>query len=499
MAGWRTFACVGVGTAVYALMVGLRPAGAKAMITFGDVALLAPPLLGAVACVVAYRRVAGPARYGWALIGAGLVAWALGQVLWSYYELVTHRIAPYPSLADVGYLLNLPLMLAGIAGLITVRHVKLWTVLDVLIICASLLFVSWAFIIGPSLHSAGGSQPELVLALVYPVADVAMVAVALIALGHVDPEERLAVGLVAVGALALSFSHGAYMYLIAHHAYVVGTLVDLGWFTGFLLIGLGALSAPAGRKRPDSEQNVSLCVTLLYIPLGVAIITSVVLTVRYGWTGTFLFYLEALIVVLVAVRQLVNVRDNLVLTRHLGAAVHDLQVRERQLHYLAFHDQLTDLPNRTQFHDRAEHAVARQNREGNLLVMFLIDLDGFKQVNDELGHHAGDLLLTAVAERLQGCVRASETLARLGGDEFALLSEDLCTAEEAGIAARRVALALEPPFHVDGCAVRISCSVGVALRHPGPAPIDEMIHRADSAMYAAKLAGKRRYVVAATP
>jgi diguanylate cyclase (GGDEF)-like protein len=493
------FAVAGAVAVVYLLIVGLRPAGASAMITFGDVALLAPPLFGAVACVVAYRRVEGSARYGWALIGAGMAAWALGQVLWSFYDLVLHQLSAYPSLADVGYLLNLPLTFAGIAGLITTRYVKLRTLLDVPIILASLLFVSWAFIIGPKLHAAGGNRLELVLGLAYPVGDVAMVTLALMVLIHVDPEQRLAVGLVAAGALGLSVSHGVYSYLIERGAYVVGTLVDFGWFGGFLLMGLGALSVRAGRMHSSPEQNQTLCVVLPLLPLAVAISTSVVLTVRYGWTGTFLFYLEVLIVVLVAARQLVSLRDNLVLTRQLGVTVQDLRVRERQLHYLAFHDQLTDLANRTQFHDSAEDAVARQNREGTLLAMFLIDLDGFKQVNDELGHRAGDHLLTAVAGRLLGCVLATDTLARLGGDEFALLSEELRTVEEVKIAARHITMALEPPFYVDGRAVTISGSVGVALRHPGPAPVDDMIHQADSAMYAAKLAGKRRYVIAPAP
>jgi diguanylate cyclase (GGDEF)-like protein len=497
--GRRPFIGAGAAALVYLLIVGLRPAGAVAMITFGDLALLAPPLFGAVACVVAYRRVEGSARYGWALIGAGMAAWALGQVLWSFNDLVLHQLSQYPSLADVGYLLNLPLMIAGIAGLLTTRYVKLRTLLDVPIILASLLFVSWAFIIGPKLQAAGGSGLEVVLGLVYPVGDVAMVTLALMVLSHVDPGQRFAVGLVAAGALGLSISHGAYMYLIERDAYVVGTLVDFGWFGGFLLMGLGALSVRAGPMHSSPEQNETLCVVLPLLPLAVAIITSIVLTVRYGWIGTFLFYLEVLIVVLVAARQLTSLRDNLALTRRLGAAVQDLRMRERQLYYLAFHDELTDLANRTQFHDCAEDAVARQNREGNMLAMFLIDLDGFKQVNDALGHRVGDLLLTAVAGRLLDCVRASDTLARLGGDEFALLSEELRTVEEVKIVARRITLALEPPFHVDGRVVTISGSVGVALRHPGPAPVDDMIQQADNAMYAAKLAGKRRYVIAATP
>ena len=105
-------------------------------------------------------------------------------------------------------------------------------------------------------------------------------------------------------------------------------------------------------------------------------------------------------------------------------------------------------------------------------------------------------MLIAVAQRLRTCTRAPNTLARLGGDEFAILTEQLRAADEAERAADSVVRALEPRFEVDGDTARISCSVGVALRRPGPAAVGDVLRRADVAMYAAKLAGKGRYVVA---
>ncbi len=498
LVGWPILTAVCATAAVYLLTVGLRPATAYAMVVFGDLSLAAASLFGTIACLVAYRRVVGTTRYGWALIGAGMASWTLGQLIWSFYELVTHWMMPYPSVADLFYLLSLPLAVAGMAALITARRGKLRTLLDVLIVSASLLFVSWAFIIGPQVYAVGGTIPELAVGLAYPIGDVAMLTMALLLLGYVGPDQRIAVGLLAVGALALSVAHGFYAYLVAHEAYVAGTLVDFGWFGGFLAMGVGALYARAERERTDSDQNSVLWVALPYVPLGVAMVSSVVLTVRYGWNGAFLYFLEVIIVALVVARQLVSVRDNLVLTRQLGVVVHDLRARERQLNYLAFHDQLTGLANRVQFLDRAEHAVARQNREGDLLALLFIDLDGFKQVNDELGHHAGDRLLIAVTGRLKGCVRASDTLARLGGDEFAVLIEGLRSQDEAEVAAGRITHALDEAFNVDGRATTVTGSVGVALRYPGPAPVDDMLHRADWAMYAAKLAGKGRYVIAPT-
>ncbi len=463
---------------------------------FGDVSLVVSPAIGAVACLVAYRRVAGPARYGWALIGAAMASWAAGQLVWTRLELVAHWTNPFPSLADVGYLLTLPLMVLGMAALITARHGKLRTMLDALIVSASLLFVVWAFI-GPSVQTAGETRLELVVRLAYPIGDVAMVTMALILLGYVGRDQRRTVAMLAVGALALSLADSSFAYLIAKDAYVPGGFTDVGWFCGFLVMGLAALSAQTGGRRADDTNHSStLWVALPYVPLAVAIMASVVLTVRHDSIGVFLYYLVVVIVVLVAARQLVSAHDNVALTHQLGVAVHDLRVRERELHYLAFHDQLTKLANRALFRDRAEHAVARQNRTGDLLAALIIDLDGFKQVNDQFGHRAGDLLLRSVADRLRCCVSDADTLARIGGDEFAVIAEGLDSVDGAEIAAGRITQALDESFKVDGRVVKIACSVGVALRHPGPAPLEEMLHRADRAMYAAKLAGKGRYAIA---
>jgi diguanylate cyclase (GGDEF)-like protein len=494
-AGWHAVAAVGVAVAAYVLIVALQPGTAWSMVVFGDVSLVAVPLFVAVAFVVAYRRVAGSARYGWALIGAGVASWSLGELIWCYYELI-RGWAPYPSLADLFYLLALLLMIAGMLALFTARRGTVRVLLDAFIVSASLLFVSWALIMDPKIGGSHGGRWRTVLGLAYPIGDVALVTMAVILLGHVAPDQRRSVGMLVVGALFLSVSDSLFVYLTEHHAYHAGTFADLGWFAGFLVMGLAALGARTGRGPPDTYHNSTPWVVLPYVPLAVAITTGVVFTLRYGWIGTFLYLLGMLIVVLVAARQLVDARENWTLTRKLRVAVHGLRIRERQLHHLAFHDQLTGLANRGLFQDRAEHAVARQSSCDDLMAVFFIDLDGFKQVNDELGHRAGDRLLCAVAERLLGCVCPSDTLARVGGDEFAVLCEGLRTAEEAETAADRITRALTPPFNVDGYLIRISGSVGVALRRAGRAPVEDMLHRADSAMYAAKLAGKARYVIA---
>ncbi|HEX5997703.1 MAG TPA: GGDEF domain-containing protein [Jiangellales bacterium] len=303
--------------------------------------------------------------------------------------------------------------------------------------------------------------------------------------------------LLALGASALLIADSAFAYLVGHYGtYFASTWVEFGWFIGFLVVGLAALTARQSGGRGDSRQNTMPWIVLPYLPLAVATFTSVVLTLRYGFTGEFLYYLSLVIVGLVVVRQVVSGRDNVALTRQLEGAVQDLRKREQELQYVALHDRLTDLANRVLFQDRAERAMARQNRDGGLLAVLMIDLDGFKHVNDELGHHAGDVLLRAVAERLRGSVRRTDTLARLGGDEFAVLCEGLRSADEAELTAKRITRALEDEFAVPGGTAKVTGSIGVAFRRPGDSNLDEILRQADSAMYAAKVGGKARYTIA---
>jgi diguanylate cyclase (GGDEF)-like protein len=190
------------------------------------------------------------------------------------------------------------------------------------------------------------------------------------------------------------------------------------------------------------------------------------------------------------------------LTRLAPAVARELREaavrRERHLAsqrvaYLAYHDSLTDLPNRALFLDRLQQAILRSHRDEKGLAVLLIDLDGFKEINDALGHHAGDQVLQEVAARLRGALRASDTVARLGGDEFAVLlpATDVNRAE---LAARKILHDLQHPFVADGRPLMVSASIGIAGVPWHAATSDEVLQKADSAMYIAKN-DKTGYVV----
>jgi diguanylate cyclase (GGDEF)-like protein/PAS domain S-box-containing protein len=166
---------------------------------------------------------------------------------------------------------------------------------------------------------------------------------------------------------------------------------------------------------------------------------------------------------------------------------------EDELKHQAFHDALSGLANRALFTDRLDHALARASRSLSSLAVLFIDLDDFKLVNDTLGHAAGDQLLVAVANRLQGSLRSGDTAARFGGDEFAILLEETPDREDARQAAERILLDLKAPFQVQDRVVTVYASIGIAYSKLGEEGPAEILQAADVAMYAAKARGKNCY------
>ena len=183
--------------------------------------------------------------------------------------------------------------------------------------------------------------------------------------------------------------------------------------------------------------------------------------------------------------------------RGLALNLRDISERkalEQRLWEQAFRDPLTRLANRNLFRDRVEHAIGLARRERRRVAVIFLDLDDFKNVNDTLGHDAGDRLLQAVADRLVLAMRTTDTVARLAGDEFAVLLEGVETVDDLERPAAALVKALGAPFVLGDSEMRVSASVGVALWAPGSAA-DELLSNADIAMYQAKAAGKGRYVV----
>lgn len=181
---------------------------------------------------------------------------------------------------------------------------------------------------------------------------------------------------------------------------------------------------------------------------------------------------------------------------HFIAIQHDITQRKHETereHHLAYHDFLTDLPNRASFLPILQLALARASRDSGRLACLFIDLDKFKPVNDAFGHHIGDKLLSAVGARLRASIRKSDVVARIGGDEFAvLLHEKVCPAL-AGQLAATLLHSLASPFMIDAHRICIAGSIGLAFYPDDGRCVDELMISADSAMYQAKMRGGNSY------
>lgn len=163
---------------------------------------------------------------------------------------------------------------------------------------------------------------------------------------------------------------------------------------------------------------------------------------------------------------------------------------------LALHDALTGLPNRRFLNDKLSEAVAHANRHKTTMAVMYLDLDGFKQINDQLGHDVGDTLLRAVGARLSAAVRGDDTVVRMGGDEFVVALWKLDNADRAALLAAKIIKALSRPYRIDSQTARVTASVGIALYPAHGKDAETLMKNADSALATAKQSGKNKYCIA---
>ncbi|HFB53438.1 MAG TPA: diguanylate cyclase, partial [Sulfurimonas autotrophica] len=178
---------------------------------------------------------------------------------------------------------------------------------------------------------------------------------------------------------------------------------------------------------------------------------------------------------------------------HLKETLNELEVKSALLDFQAHHDALTGLPNRTLYHDRVEQAIQKAKRHNKKFVLFFIDLDHFKEVNDSLGHDIGDKILLESSKRLSSNIRAEDTLARLGGDEFTVLLENIEKISDASHVAQKIIDAFRQPFLIEGHTIYLSCSIGISIYPDDGILSNDLLKYADNAMYKAKDEGRDNF------
>jgi diguanylate cyclase (GGDEF)-like protein len=445
-------------------------------------------LCAGIGCGAAARTSRDRSRRGWAAVALGLTMWALGNGLGLGQNI--SGVGSYTRLIDVIYLSAVPVLLYGLTSLLAAQRpqVGLRLILDGLVITGSLFAVSWSTVLGP-LVSTHQSALNSVIALAYPITDVMMASVVLLVLSIGAPASRSSLALLSAGFLVTAVGDTAYAMVDGLGEYT-GEVINGVWFCSYGLMLLGGIWAATGPVGKAERVDVPRHPLLPYIPLTLAIGTILVKYFRTGQITPVLVVTGSCLIAMVLIRQLLTVRENAALAGQLAATVAELRMREEELRHRAYHDALTGLPNRAMFNVRVEEAIVA----GGSVALLYIDLDGFKLVNDQLGHAVGDSLLQVVAERLLGVAGRGQTVARLGGDEFAILLPAVAGASDGTELAGRVVDTIGGITLVDGAPVLVGASVGVALNQPD-GRVGELMRAADLAMYTAKIEGKGRYAV----
>ncbi len=454
-----------------------------------DVSQLAAAAAAGFACWRTSRSTSGRMHKSWAAVSLGCLGWAVGQAVWTVLDLTHPDDVPYPSLADVGFLL---FPVGAIACLLLFPpavgiNTRARSVLDGCALLAALLAIYWA-IAGSALvdpNAAALTVPHLIVTIAYPAGDILIIGLAFYAVSR-PTRHRLPLALLAGGVSAMALADAGFAALPSN--YQTGRLPDLGWVAAFLFLTFAAVAggrllaidrAAGLSPSPSQPPGASM---MPYLPLALAATTIGILAIAGNSPGLVETLAVSAAVAAVLLRQYLTVRDN----RRLLEVVAS---RENQLVRQAFQDQLTGLNNRALFTDRVAHALDLHRRDLRPLGLLFCDLDDFKTVNDTFGHGTGDQLLIRVAERLRGALRDGDTVARFGGDEFAILLED---GSEPTAVATRIIDTLRAPFVINDTVIHIGISVGVTdLDGEAPIPtLDELLAHADVAMYSAKRSGK---------
>ncbi|MGL4173061.1 MAG: putative bifunctional diguanylate cyclase/phosphodiesterase [Actinomycetota bacterium] len=484
------------------------------------------------------------------LFACGVTGWTCGQIVWSWYQIVLDQGLPSPSLADVGYLslplFALPALLCLPAdpvlarpplsekrqGNTLQRHNRILLLLDATVVVGSLFLLSWATALGSVLESGAASPGAFIVAMAYAITDILMVVVVTLTGIFRRPRRPASLFLLGAGVIALSVSDSFFLYVLSSGAVEMPPLYNVGFVAGPALLGLSALIMDTERatttasNQSDSVGNVtgnspspityglthfthapSLIAT--YLPLtGVGGLTFVQLAFDLP-IGNVQIFMLLLLVTTVVVRQLLSLREN----NHLLQVI---RTGHEQLREQAFHDPLTSLANRALFQHRLEEAVQQHRAIGYSFCLLYIDLDDFKTINDTLGHSTGDGFLVRIGDQLRRCVRSTDTVARLGGDEFAVVLDG--HVPDISLLGKKILNAIERaggPTITNQLGDAATASVGIVVvpswapsttssgdlsaatssaQHYEQVTADLLLQHADTAMYAAKRAGKGTFV-----
>ena len=435
--------------------------------------------LSAVAAILLGVRLHRPPRRGmWYCLAGGLAVFAAGDLVYSFYAYVLLR-EPFPSPADALYLASYPLLAAGMLAMIRsrTRGRDRAGLIDALMVATGLGLLSWTFLMKPIAADPSLTLGSRLISLAYPLADVLLLVV--LARLVASPGSRTSAYWLLAAALLLQLGADVVYAVLTTVASYSGGLIDAGWMLSYLCYGAAALH-PSMRSlsevAPDRGGRVTQRRLLLLAPVS---LVAPGLLLYQGARGVPVDW---------AALGLGSIALFLLVVARMSGLVAQVQDQATQLAALARNDALTGIPNRRAWDLDLVREMARARRSGVPLNVAVLDVDHFKRFNDEHGHQAGDLLLKAAAASWKSQLREGDMLARYGGEEFAALLAGCSLAEAAAILER--VRAVTP--------LGATVSVG-AVQWDGEESPEQLIGRADTALYHAKHRGRNQVVVGPTP
>jgi diguanylate cyclase (GGDEF)-like protein len=425
-----------------------------------------------VAAIVALRVVHGGAHSrSWALFALGLSLYGLGNVLWSVW-IGNLQNPPIPSICDALWLTLYPLSYAGIVGFARLheqRNLPAGVWLDGIIAGGGLAALGAALVFPSVLASATGSTLAVATELAYPIGDLLLAALVVGVLALRGWRVERTWGLLGGGFLLLSIADCMYAAQVANGASQPSAVTNLFYLLAVAMLAFAAWQHEPAR-RPDRLDGWSV----LIVPAGFALMAlGLLLYDHWHRLGQLAFVLASLTLFAAFVR--------------MGLAFRDMQSLA-EARREASTDDLTSLANRRLFVRRAARAIAASGGSGDAdqVSVLVLDLDNFKELNDTLGHSAGDTLLRQIGPRLEQALGPNDTLARLGGDEFGVLLDPRRDELQLMELAEDILGRLRPPFEVHDLALHVTASIGLASFPAHANDLEGLLKCADVAMYQAK-------------
>jgi diguanylate cyclase (GGDEF)-like protein len=425
-------------------------------------------LVGVIVCWRALRTT--QARRAWMVFAFGISIYGLGNVLWAAW--IEHLPEPpIPSICDGLWLTLYPACYIGIFGLARLRerHVPARMWLDGLIAGLGIAAIGAAIVVRPVLASVSGDTAAVITEMAYPICDLLLAALVVGVLALRGWRVDRMWGMLGIGFIALAVADCMYALQVAGGATAPSSMTNTTYDVGVLLLALAAW-----QRAPAPEADSVPSGAVLGIPAAFAVSAlGLLIYDHYSRLDPLALALAMLTILAAIARTALTFRD-----------VRALAETRRE----ALTDDLTSMPNRRHFLRRVHDAILATNLTGGSVALLLVDLDHFKELNDTLGHDAGDQLLRQVGTRLSDVLRATDTAARLGGDEFGVLLNDAFDEASAIAVAQKIIRALGEPFPVKNVGLRVTASIGIA-RFPQDAENEErLMQHADIAMYEAKAA-----------